>query len=184
MYFSIFRSKKSFLEIETSLLGKYNASNILAACIVALLFRINPNTIAYAIRKLKPLPHRLEVKTTSSGITIIDDSFNSNPKGAEMALEVLKYIDGNKKVIITPGMVEIGKDEFKYNRIFGKQIASICNYVILVGRKQTLAIQKGLAESNYSDKSYYVAKNLSEANKHLKKIIQPNDVVLYENDLA
>lgn len=114
---------------------------------------------------------------------VLDDAFNSNPAGARMALEVLQQLEGERKIIITPGMIELGAQQYELNHQFGIQIASKCDYVILVGPKQTKAIQDGLAEAKYPQDQLYIARNLADANAHLRPMLKAGDIVLYENDL-
>ncbi|MEK7718884.1 MAG: UDP-N-acetylmuramoyl-tripeptide--D-alanyl-D-alanine ligase, partial [Bacteroidota bacterium] len=109
--FDIYRLNEKLLDIRTKLLGKYNVSNILGCCAVAYDLGIDIDNIKFAVNNLHPVPHRLEIKTNSNGITIIDDAYNSNPNGAAMALEVLNVVEGRKKIIVTPGMVELGEKE-------------------------------------------------------------------------
>ncbi|MCP4406030.1 MAG: UDP-N-acetylmuramoyl-tripeptide--D-alanyl-D-alanine ligase [bacterium] len=166
---------------QTSLLGKHSLYNILAAAALACELGVDPKFIESAVRSLTPIPHRLDIKKTSQNITIIDDAFNSNPVGAYSALEVLKTIEGKKKILVTPGMVELGKREYELNRAFGCHAAEACSYVILVGRRQSLPLQDGLRSMNFSQ--YYVAQDLQDANQHLRTLVEVGDVVLYENDL-
>lgn len=180
--FTLYEGNELVVDLQTRLLGEHNVSNIVVACAVALNLGVPVSSIKYAVKSLKPVQHRLELKN-QGGITILDDAFNSNPKGAAMAVEVLGKIKGNKKIIITPGMIELGEKEYELNKVFGTQMAEHCDYVILVGRKQTAAIQDGLAEVNYPTEKLYVATSLNDANQHLKTLIAPGDVVLYENDL-
>jgi len=167
----------------TKLLGKHAIYNILAASAVACELKIDLPAIVAVVRTLTPVAHRLELKKTSQNITIIDDAFNSNPVGAHSALEVLQMIEGGKKILISPGMVELGEREYELNKAFGTHAAEVCDDIILVGHQQTRPIQEGLQAANYAAHSYYVAKNLQEANQHLWSIVQAGDVVLYENDL-
>ena len=89
--------------------------------------------IQAAVAKVKPVPHRLQLTTGAAGVTIIDDSFNANPVGAKAALEALNEIGAGKKVLVTPGMVELGEREYEENRRLGEQAADVCDLVILVG---------------------------------------------------
>jgi UDP-N-acetylmuramoyl-tripeptide--D-alanyl-D-alanine ligase len=150
---------------------------------IALELKIEPNRIAYAVRNLQPVQHRLEIKRNPGGITIIDDAFNSNPTGSKMALEVLSKVQGNKKIVVTPGMIELGDEEYEYNRKFGTYMFGTCDYVILVGPKQTKPIQDGLRDVGYPQDCIYVAKDLTDASQHLRTFVRAGDVVLYENDL-
>jgi UDP-N-acetylmuramoyl-tripeptide--D-alanyl-D-alanine ligase len=116
----------------TKLLGYHNVSNILAATSVASELGMSMDDIAYAVRGLEPVAHRLEFKKQGD-ICIIWDAYNSNPEGAKSALEVLKSFDGLKRVLITPGMIELGEQEAELNKEFGKQAGGSCDYIILVG---------------------------------------------------
>ncbi len=171
------------IKLETKLLGIHNLTNMLASVIVAKHLGIEDENIRYAVSKIRPVEHRLEVKHNRSGVTVIDDAFNSNPMGAKMALDVLKAIEGKRKIIITPGMIELGAKQYDYNKIFGAQIANACDYVILVGKTITQPIFDGLKEAKYNEKNIFVAHNLNDATKHLNGMMRQGDVLLYENDL-
>lgn len=183
LHFDVLNKDKKILSLETQLLGQHNASNLLVCTAIALDLGVAPNQIAYAVRQLQPVEHRLQLRSFPGGYTVLDDAFNSNPAGAKMALEVLQQLEGNRKIIITPGMIELGPQQYDLNKIFGKQMASACDYVILVGPKQTEAIQEGLREAGYPENKLYIARNLEDANSHLRPQLKAGDVVLYENDL-
>ena len=171
------------LTLQTKLLGKYNIYNILAAVSCAHELGVETDIIAYVVKNLKPIPHRLELKQSSKEVVIIDDAFNANPMGAKMALEVLQNMVGNKKILVTPGMVELGAKEYELNKAFGINATTACDYIILVGQKQTLPLQDGLQSQNYAKHKYYIAKDFKDAFQHLQTIAQTGDVVLFENDL-
>lgn len=183
MTFELLHKGNSLMTLETKLLGEHNVSNIVAACAVALELGVEQGKIAYAVRNLQPVQHRLEIKRYANGLTIIDDAFNSNPTGAAMAVDVLGKVQGNQKIIVTPGMIELGALEYDANKTFGTQIAKVCDFVILVGPKQTLPIQEGLKSVNYPEQKTFIAKNLNEAVAKVNEIARAGDVVLYENDL-
>ena len=171
------------VEIRTQLLGRHNVSNILAAMAVAMACGMTLEEIRAAIAKVEPVPHRLQLASGAGGVTIIDDSFNSNPVGAKAALEVLSEIGEGKKVLVTPGMVELGEKEYEENKKLGERAADVCDLVILVGPMRTLPILDGLKAAAYPSQQIIVALNLEEVKKHLATRVQPGDVVLFENDL-
>jgi UDP-N-acetylmuramoyl-tripeptide--D-alanyl-D-alanine ligase len=86
-------------------------------------------------------------------------------------------------VLVTPGMVELGEVEATQNEEFGARAARICDYILLVGPKQTLAIMKGLEREQFSREKISVVRDLTEATSKLRHIVQAGDVVLFENDL-
>ena len=99
-----------------------------------------------------------------------------------MALDVIKQFEG-RKIIITPGMVELGTKEYELNKEFGKYMAESVDVAILVGIKQSKAMEEGLKEENFDDNNIYIVSNLQEATERLGKITKAGDVVLFENDL-
>lgn len=171
------------VEIHTQLLGRHNVSNILAAMAVAITCGMTLEEIQTAVANVEPVPHRLQLTAGAGDVTIIDDSFNSNPVGAKAALEVLTEIGAGKKVLVTPGMVELGEKEYEENKRLGEHAADVCDLVILVGPTRTLPILDGLKAAAYPSEQVIVALNLEEVQHHLARRVQPGDVVLFENDL-
>ena len=170
-------------DIRTRLLGRHNVSNILAAIAVSMECGMTLAEIQEAIVNVEPVPHRLQLTSGAGTVTIIDDSFNANPVGAKAALEVLTEIGEGKKVLVTPGMVELGEREYEENRRLGEQAADVCDLVILVGPTRTTPILEGLKAAEYPSQQIIVALNLEEVKQHLATQVQAGDVVLFENDL-
>ena len=81
-------------------------------------------------------------------------------------------------------MIELGEKQVEYNYLLGKQIAEVCDYVMVVGRYNREAILKGLQEKNYPEDKVFVADTFADAQARLAQIAQPGDTVLYENDLS
>ena len=183
-HFKVKRSKDNASAIfQTRLLGRHNICNILGAIAIASELGVEFKDMVYPLQKTPAVPHRLELKRVGKEIVFIDDAFNSNPVGSKMALEVLQMISGKRKIIITPGMVELGVKEDEYNERFGESIAEICGYVILVGKKQTALLQKGLETKKYPSDKLFIARDFAAAKEHLEQILNAGDVVLFENDL-
>ena len=183
IYTSVDTAETTKAEIRTQLLGRHNVSNILAATAVAIECGMTLEEIRVAIANVEPVPHRLQLTASEGNVTIIDDSFNSNPVGAKAALEVLTEIQGGKKVLVTPGMVELGEREYEENKRLGEQAADVCDLVILVGPSRTTPILDGLKAAQYPTQQIIVALNLEEVKQHLATQVQAGDVVLFENDL-
>lgn len=170
------------IKVETELLGKHNVTNICIASAVADYLGLTLPEIAMGINLLKSIPHRLELVTTNNGIITIDDSYNANPEGVKSALETLKFFEG-KKYIVTPGIVELGFAEAEKNFEFGVLISKVCDGVILIGRARALKIREGLLSEGYPADKIIMVSSLEEAKKEIANRLQPNDVVLFENDL-
>jgi UDP-N-acetylmuramoyl-tripeptide--D-alanyl-D-alanine ligase len=168
---------------ETKLIGIHNVENITGSIAVADYLGLDPGDIIMNVRRLESVPHRLQL-LNRRGMTIIDDAFNSNISGAKTALDVLNTFDGFK-ILVTPGMIELGSLQDTYNREFGMKAAGICDYVILVGAKQTGSILEGLRYGNYPGEKAFVAETIEEAFKKLEVINSRGlqKIVLLENDL-
>ena len=170
-------------ECSTLLLGRHNVSNLLAAITIALKLGLSIDQIQAGIRKINPVPHRLQILETGRGITVIDDAFNSNPEGAKEALECIKEMQGGKRIVVTPGLVELGEIEYEENKRLGKIMADCCDYAILVGKKRSKPIVEGLEEANFPRDKIRIVSNLEEAKGVLMEILENGDIVLFENDL-
>ena len=172
-------------QFNSRLLGAGNLLNILAATAVADYLGVPVNKQKNAIARLQPVEHRLSMKV-ANGITVLDDAYNSNPQGAKMALSVLKSFavaDGNKRIVITPGFVEMGTRQAAANKELGRTIAESCDYAIVVNATNRDAIKSGIDEGGLPREKYFLADSLNHAHAHLAQILRPGDVVLYENDL-
>lgn len=181
--FTIKDKEGNAVDCKTKLLGKHNIYNILAAVAVAKSLGLSFEEIKSGIGKIQPIPHRLDIIKSESGIIIIDDAFNSNPIGAKAALDVISEFKEGKKIIVTPGMVELGTMEEEANKEFGINIGKVCDYVILIGENRTKPIYEGLMEVNYNEDNIYIVKDLKEATEYVQKLARPKDIVLFENDL-
>lgn len=172
-------------QYSSRLLGVGNLLNILASAAVADHLQVPANRQRNAIARLQPVEHRLSMKV-ANGITVLDDAYNSNPQGAKMALEVLKNFttgEGNKRIVITPGFVEMGARQAEANRELGRGIAKSCDYAIIVNATNRDAIKAGIDEAGMENGKYFLADSLNHAHAHLAQVLRAGDVVLYENDL-
>ena len=171
------------IRCNTKLLGKHNIYNLLAGACVGLSLGLSFEEIAKGIEKVEPVEHRLNLIRGESGVIVIDDAFNSNPIGTKAALDVLGQFKEGRKIIVTPGMVELGDMEEEANREFGENVGKVCDYAILIGKKRSKPIYEGLVKSNFNEDNIFVVNSLDEATVQLGKITKAKDVVLFENDL-
>ena len=170
------------IDLKTELLGEHNVSNIVLCVSVALNLGFTLKEIALAIEKLKMIPHRLELKKAENGVFVLDDGYNSNPDGIMHAIKVLSSFSG-KKYVVTPGVIELGASGYRYNYEAGRYMASVCDGVILVGRRGSLHIREGLLSKEYPTDKIYMVKNLEEGKEKLKDLVSLGDTVLFANDL-
>ena len=169
-------------QCETRLLGEHSIANLLLCCTAARVLGMTLPEIALGVSRCQPVEHRLQLLDGGSGVTIIDDAFNANPVGAQAALRVLENFPG-RRIIITPGMVELGGEEAAFNRAFGEQMARSVDVAILVGKRHAQPIVDGLLGAGFPQENVHVVSSLEESTKVLHAMMKAGDVVLYENDL-
>lgn len=166
----------------TRLVGAHNVINIMGAIAVAHKMGISLSELRVPVRRLRPVAHRMEMKT-SGNVTIIDDAFNSNPIGSKAAVETLALFEG-MRILITPGMVELGDEEAEYNRKFGTYAADCCDRIFLVGRKHTEPIKEGILSKGFSEKDLEVFDDVQDAIARAYAVkTQDHKYILLENDL-
>lgn len=177
-----FKSIDKSYEFQTKLLGVHNVYNILASVACGVEFGISPEDLVMAVKMVRPVEHRLELKRLGNFYQI-DDAYNSNPVGASNACKVLKMMPGIK-VVVTPGMVELGSEEEYYNKEFGKEIAKVSDYVVLIGEKKTKPIYEGLLTSGFDKNNIVVFNDVRKAYTFINTLTGDKDVyALFENDL-
>ena len=165
------------------LLGEHNVQNVLGAIAYCHGIGIPLEKLVLPVKRISAVPHRLQLLDKGGNLTFIDDAYNSNPSGCRAALNVLGLFDACR-ILVTPGMVELGAKQEELNFEFGQEASKACDYIILVGKTQTLPIYNGIKQSGYNMDNVYVADSLNEA---LAKVhsYQTNKkkIVLLENDL-
>lgn len=181
MSFTLNFGSKS-VKCATVLLGKHSVRNICLAAAVAYKIGLTPKEIADGINRIKSVGHRLELMPNNKNIVIIDDSYNSNVDGVNAAMDVLDTFTG-RKIVLTPGLVELGKMENIANREFGRTLATHADIVIIIGRHNAEMLINGLLEAGFNRENIKFAKSLNKGNRLLNEMLKEGDVVLFENDL-
>ena len=149
------------------------------------IFKISEEEILGYLKTAPQTPHRQEIIRTSANIMIIDDTYNSNPAGFISALEMLKNTPAERKILVTPGIIELGQRQFELNKEAARSAAKIADYVIIVGETNKKPLKEGLKEVYGNDyvSKVYEAINLNAAKLKLSELAMPNSVILLENDL-
>jgi UDP-N-acetylmuramoyl-tripeptide--D-alanyl-D-alanine ligase len=159
--------------------GSVQPTNL--ACALAVVFALGvPHDLALSrIAGLPAVPNRLVAARAPSGVWVIDDTFNSNPEGARVALRELNGSGAEgRRVVVTPGMVELGRRQFAENRAFAQAVVASGSDLVVVGRTNRRALAAGAA----SVRPRFV-RTREEAVAWVRATLGPGDAVLYENDL-
>lgn len=169
--------------IETPLLGEHNVTNLLLATAVALHEGMTLPEIARRARTLQAAESRLVRQVTASGITIINDAYSANPVGIVGALNVLALHDSGRRLLITPGMVELAERHEEENRRLGELAAAKATDVILVGSARTAPIREGLLAAGFPETHLQTVEALREAVHWYEANLRAGDAVMFLNDL-
>jgi UDP-N-acetylmuramoyl-tripeptide--D-alanyl-D-alanine ligase len=168
----------------TKLLGVPMLSNLVGAFTMACAVGKDPDYVIAAIYNIEPANNRLNLRKNGDGF-ILDDSYNSNPIGFASALEVLDVFDGGRKILMTPGMVELGDVQTEENRQVALKAAGICDLVLVIGDTNKEALKAGLKEGGLTDDRLMEFPNRDAALAYLTspEHRKPQDTILIENDL-
>ena len=167
--------------IKTKLLGAHIPQLVCSCATVASYLGVDAERIVESVKHISPVEHRLQlIPGADPSVTVIDDAYNSNPDGARNALDVLASFDG-KKIIITPGFVELGEVEKQCNAELGKDISKVCDVAMLIGSR-AVDIKRGAIDGGMDENNIMTFSSRDEAVEALKSI-SGDKVVLFENDL-
>lgn len=180
--FTIVSPKGEEERFQMRLIGSHNVINVVGAIAAANVLGVPLAELKIPVRRLAPVAHRMQLLERGQ-VTVIDDAFNSNPVGSKAAVETLAMFDG-VRILVTPGMVELGEKEEEYNFKFGTYAAKCCDYILLVGKNHTRPIQEGIMSMDFPKERCRVYDRLEEAMGYAYSIKDPgHKYILLENDL-
>jgi len=174
------------VKVFINLLGEYALSDVDAAIKIGRELGMTDEEIKKGLVNIRPLEHRLQPIKTPGNILVIDDSYNGNSDGAAEAIAVLSRFANCRKIYITPGLVEMGEKSADIHHTIGRHLAKVADIVILIKNSVTPWIEEGIKSENRkigkSDNRIIWFSTAQEAHLSLGKILQPDDVVLFQND--
>lgn len=169
-------------ECETRLPGEHNIRNILLAAATAHELGLNIGQLQRGIAAALPVESRLKPEKLPDGRVVINNGFNANPDSSKESLALLQSYPG-RRIVVTPGYVEMGRRQYAFQRELGERIARVAHMALLIGPKRTKPIAEGLQASGFDMTQCHVFTSLQQANDYLASVTQADDVILYENDL-
>lgn len=169
--------------LKVPLYGLHHAHNIALAFTAALALGLEANDVINALARCPQIPHRLELKPYKDGSTIIDDAYNSNPSGFKSALELMTLLHpSGRKILITPGIVELGAAHDDVHTTIGMYAAEVCDIVVAVNPSRIPTFISGF-KSHPKAKEILTFETFAEAENWLVSIKRDGDLILLENDL-
>lgn len=169
------------IEFTTKAIGRYNVVNIMAAIAIANKLGVKMESMVPRVREIKNVDHRLQLLNRGN-MNVIDDSYNSNPVSSKSAIDTLGEFEGTK-IIVTPGLIELGDKEDQYNFELGEYITTVCDYAFLVGA-HSKKVEEGIKSKGFDESKVFVVGSPQEAMQKIITLgIQDKITVLLENDL-
>ncbi len=170
-------------QVTVPIYGLHQAINATGAFLTAMKFGVAPITAIAALKTMPSIDHRLVVQKAPGGVTLVDDAYNSNPTGFDNALDVLNVLPGQRKILVTPGMVELGEREDEEHQRLAPKIADYCDLVCIIAPQRAPCFLEAIQQQNIEADRIKTFQSLNEAREFLNQFVQSGDVVLYENDL-
>ncbi|NDK08340.1 hypothetical protein EOM39_03785 [Candidatus Gracilibacteria bacterium] len=169
--------------LQTKLLAFHSANQIMIAYEVAKYLKVPSDKILTGIKNINYVQHRLElIYNSNSNLYVIDDSFNGNFEGVKSTIELLKNIKGHRKIYLTPGLVELGKESFNIHHQIGKMLAPVVDKVLLIDNVATKSVYNGLIDSGFDKNNITLYNSTLAAHEDLKNILFGEDVIVFQND--
>ncbi len=148
-----------------------------AAYLAADYFGIAKSKVGKEFKKLESLGPK--ILKGRKGVGVIDDSYNSNPDGFKSALNLLSKVKFERKILITPGIQELGNDSAKIHQELGRQAAQICERIIFTKKDFYKPFLKGV-QSVKPDFKMIMVQDLKGIKSQLRKEINNKTCILLE----
>lgn len=168
--------------LETKIIGNHNVENLVGVMAICKTLGMDNKTLINQVKRIKSVEHRLQLINVGNMI-IIDNSYNSNPVSSKLAINTLNQF-GGIKILVTPGLIELGKEEEKYNIELGKYASKFCDFIFIVGKKNLKAIKEGINCNKFNLNKVYEVGGVKEAIDKIQTMnLKLIPIVLLENDL-
>lgn len=171
-------------ELRAPLFGLQQGKNLALAFAAACTLGLAPEDVVASLRSTPQIAHRLEVKREANGATLIDDAYNSNPVGFAAALEVLDLLrrPGGRRILVTPGMVELGAAHDDEHRRIGRLAAGHVDVLLAVAPHRVAPLADAFKDAAPAAE-IVSCPGFAEAQAWMAKNVASGDAVLLENDL-
>ena len=162
----------------TSQVVGVQATNLACAIAAALELGLASGDVMARLAQVTPVANRLNVVNAPSGVVVIDDTFNANPQSALAALKVLLALPlSGRRVVVTPGLIELGRDQYGENLSLARKVAFHGVELVVVGRTNAVALAAGY------EREPLRCNTRDDAVAWVRSSLVAGDGVLYLNDL-
>jgi UDP-N-acetylmuramoyl-tripeptide--D-alanyl-D-alanine ligase len=175
------KHKQQSLHLHTELLGRHNIGPIVLAVVLADEFGLSTKQIIAGVAKTVAFEHRMQPYKLSDA-WIIDDTYNGNIEGIRAGTALLAELPAKRKIYVTPGLVDQGKEKESVHIKAGELIAlSGCDIVVLMKNSATNYIQAGLNNLGFKGQVHIEPEPL-KFYSNLSEYVAAGDLVMLQND--
>ncbi len=168
------------------LFGAHHAENIALVFATACTLGMEADIVITALKTAPQIKHRLEVTKQPDETILVDDAYNSNPKGFAAALDILGMLKKEHKgrsILITPGMVELGTSHDEEHRKIGEAAAGNVDVLLAVTPERIESFVDTFKKHKSAEQIVVSCDSFAAARQWLLENKKANDIVLLENDL-
>jgi UDP-N-acetylmuramoyl-tripeptide--D-alanyl-D-alanine ligase len=165
------------LDVALPLPGPHFLMNFLAAAAVAFRLGVAPETIAATAVTIQAASHRGQVVTLAEGVTLLDDSYNSNPAAVEAAVLALDMSAKGRRVAFLGDMLELGPSGEDLHRRTGENVGRKLDAMVGVGALAK-AFLEGARQAGMRPEALHHFPDSKAAASAAAQIVRPGDAVL------
>lgn len=171
--------KNEMANFYVNVLGKHNVQNLLGAIVVANELGMSFSEIAEACKFIKEEQAGMTLDIGKHGLSIIDSSYSSNPDGVAADLDYLNVFE-NKKIVVMPCLIELGKNSNYIHEQIGKKIGKVCNLAVITTKDYFEQIKKGAMESEMKESNVLLCDKPQDIYSLITLFAKAGDAVLLE----
>ena len=162
--------------------GRYNVQNALAAAAVGFVSGSAPEHILTGLEEFRSIKGRFAVERLSGGITIIDDTYNSNPTALQAALDTGKSMvsKGGRFVVVLGDMLELGDSVHREHRAAGRLVADLGTAFFVVMGTYAQDMVQGAKEAGFPEKDMVVVDTHDQMVHVLRQVTREGDIILFK----
>jgi UDP-N-acetylmuramoyl-tripeptide--D-alanyl-D-alanine ligase len=167
----------TFPVILPNILGMHNIGQALAALACAHELGCDLLKSIEAVSEYKTPPGRLSLIEGINNSIIVDDTYNSSPVAMDAAIEVLRDIEGKRKIAVLGDMLELGKFTEEEHRLVGEKISQVADILVVVGPRAK-SIAEGAIDKKFAKKNIYSFDSSIAVSNFLEELIKKGDIIL------
>ena len=167
-------------KFKANFLGRHYVENLLAAIMTAENLGMNLEEISKAVEKIKPSKFMMRKLDGLNNAVFIDDSYSANPDGVIAALDYLNEVYRDyKKIIVFPGIIELGKESEEVHRKLFNEISKVCDIAYILNSQKSIKLK--VRKVNENNCEFVFEKDFNKVAGMLKNNLDENTVVLFES---